>query len=119
MRLAAAAALILSLAQVGTPPRQPAASRPEIGDGGPATSAWLRSPNGIAMDASGNLFIAAEFSNSIRKVTPNGIIGTIAGTGGSGFLGDGGPATAALLNGPKGVAVDKTGNIFIADSNND
>jgi sugar lactone lactonase YvrE len=112
MRLAAAAALIFSLAQAGTP------SRPVIGDGGPATSAWLRWPTGIAMDASGNLFIAADFSNRIRKVAPNGIISTIAGTGGAGFMGDGGPATAALLNGPKGVAVDKTGNIFIADSNN-
>ena len=90
-------------------------------DGGPATAAYLTYPSGIALDAAGNLFIVDYLR--IRKVTPAGIISTVAGTGGSdgdeGFSGDGGPATAAQLSYPRGVAVDATGNLFIADSDND
>jgi uncharacterized protein (TIGR03437 family) len=87
------------------------------GDGGPATAASLNFPWGIAVDASGNLFVADITNNRIRKVSAGGIITTVAG-GGTGGLGDGGQATAASLSGPLGVAVDATGNLFIADSGN-
>lgn len=87
------------------------------GDGGPATSAGLDSPEGIAVDGVGNLLIV-EFKNRIRRVTPGGIISTIAGTGTPGFSGDGGPAVSALLNSPEAVAVDNAGNFFIADYGN-
>ena len=88
------------------------------GDGGPATSAQLYYPYSLAVDAAGNLFIA-DFSNSrIRKVTPSGIISTVAGTGTYGFSGDGGPATSAQLEYPSGVAVDTAGDLFIADGPN-
>jgi sugar lactone lactonase YvrE len=88
------------------------------GDGGPATSAQLWLPGGIAVDAAGNLFIADTFNNRIRKVTAAGVISSIAGTGTAGFGGDGGPATSAQLNEPHGIAVDPAGNLFIADSGN-
>jgi sugar lactone lactonase YvrE len=88
------------------------------GDGGTATSASLASPNGIALDTSGNLYICDTSNNRIRRVAPNGIITTIAGSGIRGFSGDGGPAYAASLAGPRGVAVDGTGNFFIADAGN-
>jgi uncharacterized protein (TIGR03437 family) len=93
------------------------------GDGGPAVSAQLAGPNGVAVDASGNLFIADYGNNRIRMVSPSGIITTVAGSGDAepgngGFSGDGGPATSALLNNPASVAVDSTGNLFIADYGN-
>jgi len=88
------------------------------GDGGPATEAQLWSPRGIATDAAGNLFIADELNHRVRKVAPTGIISTLAGTGVPGFSGDGGPATAAQLNAPIGVAVDGSGNVYIADDFN-
>jgi hypothetical protein len=88
------------------------------GDGGPATSARLRSPTGIAVDGAGNLYIADPHDNRIRKVTPAGIISTVAGNGVSGFSGDGGPATSAQLSEPGDVAVDGAGNLFILDSLN-
>jgi NHL repeat-containing protein len=88
------------------------------GDGGPATSATLRSPLGIAVDTAGNLFITDTDNRRIRKVTPAGIISTVAGRGTQGVIGDGGPATSAILTVPWGIAVDGAGNLFIADSNN-
>ena len=88
------------------------------GDGGPATTAQLASPVGVAADGSGNLLIADWANNRIRKVTAGGIITTVAGNGGFGFLGDGGPATSALLNTPFGMALDSEGNLLIADSSN-
>ena len=87
------------------------------GDGGPALSAQLMSLSDVALDAAGNVFIA-DFGNSrIRKVSLDGVISTVAGSGtvsvaGETFGGDGGPATAALLNYPWGVAVDGVGNLF-------
>ena len=87
------------------------------GDGGAATNAGLGSPVGLALDASGNLFIADWEEARIRKVDINGIITTVAGTGSPGFSGDGGVATNARLQGPTGVAVDVSGNLFIADGN--
>jgi uncharacterized protein (TIGR03437 family) len=87
-------------------------------DGGPATSAPLRSPIAVATDAAGNVYIADSEDNRVRKVSPQGTISTICGTGLPGFSGDRGKATAAALNGPASVAVDAAGNIFIADMGN-
>jgi trimeric autotransporter adhesin len=88
------------------------------GDGGPATAASLSEPSGVAVDASGNLFIADLRNNRVRKVSASGEITTVAGNGDAGFSGDGGPATAASLNQPTDVAVDASGNLFIADDYN-
>jgi sugar lactone lactonase YvrE len=89
------------------------------GDGGAATSAELESPQGVAVDSSGNLYIADTGNQRIRKVTAStGIISTIAGTGTSGYSGDGGVPTNAKFHTPIGIAVDSTGNIYIADTNN-
>src|SRR2546427_679482 len=89
------------------------------GDGGPATSAQLRDPSSVAIDAAGNLFIADTINNRIRQVAAGtGIITTVAGTGTPGFSGDGGPAASAQLNYPSSVAVDAVGNLFIADQSN-
>jgi uncharacterized protein (TIGR03437 family) len=86
------------------------------GDGGLATGASLSYPAGLAFDSSGNLYIADTYNSDVRKVDTNGIITTVAGDGGaSGFAGDGGPATKALLSSPSGIAVDKSGNLYIAD----
>jgi len=91
----------------------------ECGDGGPATSAFLFYPEGVAVDASDNLYIADYGNNSVRKVTAStGIITTIAGLGllHAGSTGDGGKATLAEVSGPYGVAVDSAGNVYIADT---
>ena len=87
------------------------------GDGGLAILAQINFPQGIAVDNSGNIYFADTYNNRIRKIT-NGIITTIAGTGGSNFTGDNYPAINAQLNGPYGVAVDNSGNIYIADTTN-
>ncbi|MBZ5580784.1 MAG: hypothetical protein LAQ30_01025 [Acidobacteriia bacterium] len=87
------------------------------GDGGPAASAQLNAPAGLAVDASGNLYIADSGNHRIRKVS-GGAITTVAGTGAQGYGGDGGPAANAQLNTPQAVAVDDSGNLFIADTNN-
>jgi sugar lactone lactonase YvrE len=85
------------------------------GDGGPATEAMLNWPGGVVVDASGNVYIADSGNNLIRKVDANGIITTVAGTGDSGYSGDGGPAPLAMLNYPQGVALDAPGNLYVAD----
>jgi sugar lactone lactonase YvrE len=96
-----------------------------IGDGGAATNAVLNLPEDVAVDASGNFFIADSFNgvtgpghSLIREVNSNGIITTVAGNGTNKFSGDGGAATNASLGFPHGVAVDTAGNLFIADSSN-
>lgn len=88
------------------------------GDGGPATAAGLYNPSGAAYDNGGNLYISDADHNTIRKVTPGGIISTIAGTGTAGFSGDGGPATSADLNRPIKLYIDAANNIYFADFNN-
>ncbi len=87
------------------------------GDNGPATSAQLNRPSGIALDAAGNLIIADTGNNVIRKVS-SGVITTLAGTGTANYSGDNGPATAAAINGPRGVSTNAFGQIIIADSGN-
>lgn len=94
-----------------------------IGDDSvPATTSHLNEPNGIAIDKSGNIYIADVMDNAIRKVdSSTGIINTVAGTLGilnKAYLGDGGQATAAFLDEPTGVALDDTGNIYISDFHN-
>jgi sugar lactone lactonase YvrE len=88
------------------------------GDGGPATNAALGFPTGVAVDALGNLFIADSYNCRIRKVDTNGFIATVAGNGNASYSGDGGQATNAALNDPEAVAVDASGNLFIADTGN-
>jgi sugar lactone lactonase YvrE len=92
------------------------------GDGGPANQALLALPYGVAEDAAGNLYIADQFNNRIRKVTnptgANPIITTVAGNGNLGYSGDGGLAVNATLNQPSTVVVDSNGNIFISDTQN-
>jgi uncharacterized protein YjiK len=85
------------------------------GDGGPATNASLYEPNGVAVDAAGNVYIADPGNSRVRKVSTSGTVTTVAGNGSPGFSGDGGPATNASLDGLRGVAVDAAGNLYIAD----
>ena len=89
------------------------------GDGGrarPLMRCW--EPSGVAMDTSGNLYIADTGNSRIRKVTSDGIITTVAGNVVGGYSGDGGPATSAQLAGPRGVTVDTSRNLYIADTGN-
>jgi sugar lactone lactonase YvrE len=92
-----------------------------IGDGGPARAASLNVPSyfggHLTFDPTGNLYIADTYNNRVRKVSPTGAISTVAGTGITGYTGDGGPASAATLNMPNGVAADDLGNVYIADGN--
>src|SRR5205823_3746873 len=86
------------------------------GDGGPASAALLNGPFDVAFDAAGNLYFSDTFNCRIRRVdAQSGVISTIAGNGDKGYSGDGGVATAAALNEPYGIVLDRAGNIFIAD----
>jgi len=89
-----------------------------VGDGGAAVAAQLDQPEGLVVDSAGNLYIADAANDRVRKVSPAGIITTIAGTGHPGFSGDNGPAGSAQLNQPYGVALDTSGNLYIADFGN-
>jgi hypothetical protein len=88
------------------------------GDGGQATNANLGFPSGVAADRFGNLFISDTATNRIRQVDSNGIITTVTGNGSYGYSGDGGAATNASLRSPQRIAVDVSGNLFIADMQN-
>jgi sugar lactone lactonase YvrE len=87
-----------------------------LGDNGPATDALLDIPSGMVLDRGGNLFIAESHGERIRKVSPTGTITTVAGTGKVGTTGDGGPATAAALNSPDSVALDRAGNLYFTEA---
>src|ERR1019366_8984334 len=111
LRLDATTGILTPVAGTGT--------RGFSGDNGPATSAQLSGPAGVAVDSTGNLYIVDQFNYRIRKVS-NGVITTVAGNGTHGFGGDNGPATSAQFrfsNGgvPIGLAVDFAGNLYIAD----
>ena len=88
------------------------------GDGGAAASAQLNAPFGLALDAAGNLYVTEFGGNRVRKVSVSGTISTVAGNGVAGYAGDGSQAANAELSGPKAVAADAAGNIYIADTNN-
>jgi uncharacterized repeat protein (TIGR02543 family) len=88
------------------------------GDDGPATSAQINYPVGVAVDAAGSLYIAELYNHVIRKVSSGGTITTVAGTGVAGYSGDNGPAASAKLDKPSDVAVDMAGNLYIADYQN-
>jgi RHS repeat-associated protein len=105
-----ASGIITTVAGTGTPGFS--------GDGGPATSAMLADPSGVAVAPDGTLYIADRSNHRIRRVDANGIITTVAGTGAYGFSGDGGPATLAQLDEPWGVALGPDGSLYIADKGN-
>ncbi|MGY4998852.1 NHL domain-containing protein [Streptomyces sp. 900105245] len=88
------------------------------GDDGPAISARLNAPHGLAMDGAGGLYIADYGNHRVRKITADGKISTVAGKGVAGFSGDGGPAASAQLNGPVDVVVDSTGTLYVSEYNN-
>ena len=88
------------------------------GDGGPATEAQFATPTDLAADGSGNLYVADSANHRIRRIDAGGVITTIAGTGVRGFSGDGGPATEAQIAAPGGLALDGSGNLYVADSGN-
>ena len=110
VRKIAANGTITTVAGTGTPGFS--------GDGGPAAGAQINGPFGVTVDSAGNLYIADTGNGVVRKVSPNGSISTVAGTGTLGYSGDGGPARNAWLNGPESVAVDAAGNLYIADTFN-
>ncbi|HTR34799.1 MAG TPA: IPT/TIG domain-containing protein [Bryobacteraceae bacterium] len=106
IRMISTSGIIMTVAGGGT----------DISDGIQATQAALQTPEDVAVDNAGNLFIADRDANKVRKVAPDGTISTVAGCGFCVDLGDGGSAIKASLNGPYGVAVDSKGDVFIADT---
>jgi DNA-binding CsgD family transcriptional regulator/sugar lactone lactonase YvrE len=94
-------------------------SRGYGGDGGPAALAQLNSPAGIAVGFGDSMFVADTGNNRVRVISADGTISTLAGTGESGYAGDGGVASQAVLNSPQGLAVDAEGNLYVTDSFND
>lgn len=87
-------------------------------DGVLATQAALSGPAALDFDTAGNLYFVEQGAARVRRVTPNGIVGTVAGSGVAGFAGDGGPVASALFNAPSSIKVDANGNIYVGDSNN-
>ena len=97
---------------------QTIAGSSDAGDGGPALNAAISDAEGVAIDSAGNIFLADANDHRVRKITPDGLISTVAGDGSPGFRGDGGPASASRLRTPYGIAVDAAGNLYIADLGN-
>ncbi len=110
VRMISPAGIITTIAGTGRPGY--------AGDGGPATSARLNRPAGVAVDSSGRIYVADCYNRRVRVIDASGVITTLAGTGRAGYFGDGGPAASARLNFPSGVAVDASGNVYIADWHN-
>jgi sugar lactone lactonase YvrE len=102
--------IISTIAGIGTPGYS--------GDGGPAILAQLNYPWGLALDSAGNLFFAETSNNTVRKIDTSGNISTVAGNGTAGYSGDGGQATSAQLNNPRGFTLDSAGDMYIADTLN-
>jgi hypothetical protein len=88
------------------------------GDGGPATEAKLYLPQGLAVGPDGGIHFADTYNYRIRRVGPDGIITTVGGNGSTGYSGDGGPATAAMISQAFWVAVGSDGSVFLTDSDN-
>jgi hypothetical protein len=88
------------------------------GDGGQATAAEMAAPTDVTIDGSGNIFFCDDANHVVRKVNTSGVVSTVAGNGTYGYSGDGGQATAAEMEGPQDIAVDGSGNLFIADYSN-
>jgi DNA-binding beta-propeller fold protein YncE len=96
-----------------------AGERGFAGDGGPAAQALLNGPFDVGFDPQGNLYFSDTFNHRIRRVDGRtAVITTIAGNGAAGYSGDGGPAVAAMFNEPYGIAVDRAGNVYVADRHN-
>ncbi|MBV9396869.1 MAG: hypothetical protein JO062_02750 [Bryobacterales bacterium] len=115
---AAVGAALWRIANSGSASVVAGEGNPAHGDYGPAISARLNHPSGVAMDSSGSIYIADRDNHRVRRVAPDGTITTIAGMGVAGNAGDGGLATSAQLNSPNSVAVDSAGNLYIADTGN-
>src|ERR1700722_16206550 len=107
---AASGQTIIDFAGTGSPGYQ--------GDNGPAAQAEVNRVVGLASDASGNIYLADQNNNAVRKVNTGGVITTFAGIGAAGFGGDNGPATAASLSGPTGVCVGPAGDVYVNDLTN-
>ena len=88
------------------------------GDGGPAILAEFNNPWGLALDTAGNLYVTDIFNQRVRKIDTSGTVNTVAGNGTAGYNGDGIPATSASLNSPRGIVLDSSGDLYIADAFN-
>jgi sugar lactone lactonase YvrE len=109
-RVAAATGVITTVAGTG--------SSGYTGDGGAATAATLKDPESVTLTGSGEVYVADTGNHVVRKFVVGGTIATAAGTGVAGYSGDGGPATAAKLNAPSGIAVASSGAVYVADTSN-
>ena len=110
IRRVSASGVITTIAGTGVPGY--------FGDGGPAVNAQVANVHGIALGADGSVYFADWGNNRVRKISPAGMITTVAGNGNAAFAGDGGPATQASLSNPDGLSIDNAGNLFIADQSN-
>jgi streptogramin lyase len=102
----------------GTGKPQGKIDRSHLGDGGPTAQAIVYGARAVCVDGAGNVYVCEREGNAVRKVDSHGVITTLAGTGAKGYDGDGGDATRATFNGPKGVRCDRLGNVFIVDTEN-